>query len=65
MDHPVLNLEPIAHSRANLEKATQIMFETFNVPAYCYVAQVGVSPCCRYHQSLAIQLCRGLWCSSV
>ncbi|ELR23081.1 actin subfamily protein [Acanthamoeba castellanii str. Neff] len=39
MDHPVLNLEPIAQSRASREKATQIMLETFNVPAYCSVAQ--------------------------
>ena len=39
-EHPVLMTESIGWSRAEREKMTQIMFETFSVPAYCVAIQV-------------------------
>src|SRR5579885_2330972 len=36
-EHPVVMSEAVLNPKANREKITQIMFESFNVPGFCLV----------------------------
>jgi actin-related protein len=42
-EHPVLMVESARLKPSDRSRTTQIMFETFNVPAFCSVAEVGLS----------------------